>query len=59
MKRKIVEKLRQWKASELRKPLILVGARQVGKTYILKMFGTEEYDNIAYVNSNYCFRAMR
>ncbi|MGN1246429.1 MAG: ATP-binding protein [Muribaculaceae bacterium] len=50
MKRKIIEKLRQWKASELRKPLILAGARQVGKTYILKMFGKEEYDNIAYVN---------
>lgn len=35
---------------EDRKPLILLGARQVGKTYILKEFGQREFENIAYIN---------
>ena len=50
MKRDIYEKLLEWKSSERRKPLILRGARQVGKTYILQEFGRKEYDNIAYFN---------
>lgn len=50
MKRKVIEKLKEWKNSNSRKPLILSGARQVGKTYILKKFGHEEYDNVAYIN---------
>ena len=50
MERKILHKLRLWKESKLRKPLILAGARQVGKTYILKEFGRREYDNVAYIN---------
>lgn len=50
MYRNIIEKLKAWKNSELRKPLILAGARQVGKTYILKEFGKAEYSNVAYVN---------
>lgn len=50
MKRFITEKLLNWKNSKDRKPLILRGARQVGKTYILKEFGRENYDNIAYFN---------
>lgn len=50
MYRNIIEKLKAWKNSEFRKPLILAGARQVGKTYILKEFGKEEYSNVAYVN---------
>lgn len=48
--RYIKERLIKWKNSEYRKPLILRGARQVGKTYILKKFGEEEYEGIAYFN---------
>ena len=50
MKRFIVDKLIKWKNSKYRKPLILKGARQVGKTYILKEFGKENYNDIAYFN---------
>lgn len=50
MYRNIIEKLKAWKKSEFRKPLILAGARQVGKTFILKEFGKAEYSNVAYVN---------
>jgi len=50
MKRKIYEELLNWKNSNDRKPLILDGARQVGKTWILKEFGREEYQNVAYIN---------
>ena len=50
MRRYIKDKLIEWKNKENRKPLILRGARQVGKTYILKEFGKEEYENIAYFN---------
>ena len=50
MERIIMGKLREWKYSTNRKPLILAGARQVGKTYILKEFGRKEYENVAYIN---------
>ncbi|MCX7114429.1 MAG: ATP-binding protein [Gammaproteobacteria bacterium] len=50
MKRHIFENLRQWKESSSRKPLILKGARQVGKTYVLMKFGEQCYDNVAYLN---------
>lgn len=50
MYRYIKEKLIKWKNSDYRKPLILKGARQVGKTYILKEFGKENYEGIAYFN---------
>lgn len=50
MKRYIYKNLKKWKDSPTRKPLILLGARQVGKTYILKQFGKEEFDNMVYVN---------
>ena len=50
MKREIVNDLLKWKKSENRKPLIIHGARQVGKTYIIKQFGKEYYDNLIYVN---------
>lgn len=39
-----------WKNRTDRKPLVLLGARQVGKTYILKEFGRREYENVAYMN---------
>lgn len=50
MYRNIIERLRKWKDKKDRKPLILAGARQVGKTYILKRFGEEEFANVAYIN---------
>lgn len=50
MERSIIKQLEEWKDSPLRKPLILAGARQVGKTYILKEFGKREYQNVAYIN---------
>lgn len=50
MQRFITEELIKWKNSKDRKPLILKGARQVGKTYILKDFGSKYYDNVAYFN---------
>ena len=50
MRRFIIEKLKEWKESKYRKPLILKGARQVGKTYILKQFGEENYEGVAYFN---------
>lgn len=50
MLRYIKQQLLEWKNRKDRKPLILKGARQVGKTYILKEFGKEEYENVAYFN---------
>lgn len=50
MERSIITQLKAWKQSPLRKPLILAGARQVGKTYILREFGKREYENVAYIN---------
>ncbi len=50
MKRQIFEYLQSWKQDKSRKPLILQGARQVGKTYILKEFAKLEYENMAYFN---------
>ncbi len=50
MKREIYKDLISWKESKRRKPLILKGARQIGKTYILKAFGEKEYLNTAYIN---------
>ena len=50
MKRFILNELIKWKESKYRKPLILKGARQVGKTYILKQFGKENYEGVAYFN---------
>ena len=50
MQRKLMMELVRWKDKEDRKPLILEGARQVGKTYLLKEFGEEHYKNIVYLN---------
>ena len=50
MYRNIIKQLTAWKDSTSRKPLILNGARQVGKTYILQHFGTHCYKNVAYIN---------
>lgn len=50
MKRDIYHHLEQWKNSPRRKPLVLNGARQVGKTYSLKHFGKSSYAKMAYLN---------
>ncbi|MCP5054488.1 MAG: ATP-binding protein [bacterium] len=50
MKRDIYNHLLNWKQSPQRKPLVLRGARQVGKTHILKEFGANEYENVIRLN---------
>ena len=50
MKRKIYDQLLKWKENKDRKPLMLLGARQVGKTWIMQHFGEKEYKNVAYIN---------
>lgn len=51
MKRKIMQKLINWKGKgKNRKPMVLNLARQVGKTYLLKEFGQDYFQNIVYVN---------
>ncbi|MBQ7679245.1 MAG: ATP-binding protein [Butyrivibrio sp.] len=50
MKRTIFNELIAWKSSPDRKPLIIDGARQVGKTWVIKEFGSHEYKNMAYIN---------
>ncbi len=50
MERKIYQQLVEWKGSDTRKPLILNGVRQCGKTYILKEFGQREFQSLAYVS---------
>lgn len=48
-----MKSLVEWKDSANRKPLMLYGARQVGKTYVLKEFGNREFENMVYIN---CYR---
>ena len=50
MQRLLLKKLVQWKHKADRKPLIIQGARQVGKTWLMKEFGLTHYRNVAYVN---------
>ena len=50
MDRDIYKQLVSWKNSKQRKPLIVKGARQVGKTYVLQAFGKGEYNDVAYFN---------
>ena len=53
IKRDILEDLNRWKDSRYRKPLILQGARQVGKSFILKQFGSQCFENYCYVNFDF------
>ncbi len=53
MYRLLIEKLRQWKREENRKPLLIRGARQVGKTYLVREFAKNEFDNFIEVNFEY------
>ena len=50
MKRNAIQALINWKNSEDRKPMVLKGARQVGKTWLMKSFGREYYDTFVYFN---------
>ncbi len=50
MKRADIVELVRWKSSSHRKPLIISGARQVGKTWLMKHFGAQEYEKMAYIN---------
>ena len=50
MNRQIYNELKRWKTSQDRKPLVLLGARQVGKTWIMRHFGAHEYESVAYIN---------
>lgn len=50
MQRTVMEVLKSWKESPRRKPLVLNGARQVGKTWLLKELGRTQFSNVAYVN---------
>ncbi|PKG32158.1 ATP-binding protein [Methanoregula sp.] len=50
MERKIARRLEEWKRNPRRKPLLLQGARQVGKTYSVLEFGKKQYKTIVYVN---------
>ncbi len=50
MKRNTMKSLLEWKSSSRRKPLLLMGARQVGKTWLMKEFGRQHFANVAYIN---------
>lgn len=50
MERRLMADLQRWKDKSKRKPLILNGARQVGKTWLLKEFGARSFDNFVYLN---------
>ncbi len=50
MYRTAMERLRKWKMKKRRKPLIIRGARQVGKTWLMKEFGANEYEETVYIN---------
>lgn len=50
LRRKIESVLTEWKNSELKKPLVIKGIRQCGKTYIVQKFAKENYENVVYMN---------
>ena len=50
MRRTAMEKLVAWKSSDERKPMVLKGARQVGKTWLMKEFGRNYYKSFVYFN---------
>ena len=49
MYRTVMERLQKWKAKKHRKPLVIRGARQVGKTWLMKAFGAAEYESVVYI----------
>lgn len=50
MNRLLIQDLVNWKNSKIRKPLIIQGARQVGKTWLMKEFGKQEFEQVVYLN---------
>ena len=58
MYRQAIKDLYKWKESEYRKPLIIEGARQVGKTWLMKEFGETAYENTVYLNFIYLFDSI-
>lgn len=50
MKRHALQELKHWKEAERRKPLLVQGARQVGKTWLMREFGRQEFRSVAYIN---------
>ena len=50
MQRKIYDKIKKWKEKGMKKPLMIIGARQVGKTYIIEEFCKREFDNYVMIN---------
>lgn len=50
MYRRILKELEQWRVSKRRKPLVLWGARQTGKTWAMKRFGADRFENVVYVS---------
>jgi len=53
IRRDILDDLKKWKSSRYRKPLVLQGARQVGKSFILQQFGEQCFENYCYVNFDF------
>lgn len=53
IRRDIINNLKNWKDSRYRKPLVLQGARQVGKSFVLKEFGEQYFDNCCYINFDF------
>jgi uncharacterized protein len=54
IKRDITAALLEWEQRPERKPLIIQGARQIGKTWIMRKFGEEYFDHVAYFNFEVC-----
>lgn len=50
MERKIYSELKEWKENGIEKPLMVIGARQIGKTYIIKKFCEKEFEKYVYIN---------
>ena len=53
MYRSVIETLEKWKNSKDRKPLVIYGARQVGKTWLMKEFGNKHYESVAYLTFDF------
>ena len=50
MERMVLERFRAWKNRKNRKPLLVTGVRQCGKTWLIKEFGQSEFEDVAYFN---------
>ena len=56
MYRNKIKDLEEWKLNKNRKPLVFLGARQVGKTWLIQEFGKTEYKQMAYINFGSCHK---